>query len=403
MGMIAMSNRDAAYSALGADAIARMQRHGSEVEIEARTNKRLASELHEVRADLKSRAGASGEYEQRVTPSGAAGFGGELIPPVWLVDQTAKFLRPGRVFADRVTKMPLMPGTNSINWPKLTLGTLTGPQSGQNAPVSSQDFTTTSVNAPVLTYAGQADVSLQMIEQSPLGGGVDGLLSDDLGRDLDQRLDIAIISGSGVNGQHLGLLNVPQATSPSVSQMSSVACTSTTFFDGITTAGTQYRAIINAVNQIETLTFSTFRPTAIWCHPRRSNSWAITATDSNKRPLFVAPSYQAFSNLGINEASPVPEGLAGELYGLGVYKDANMNTTNLAAATTGGTQDPIIVLNESVPILFEGAVRYRALPEVLSGTLAVRFQKYQYSAWMPTRFPQAIAVITGAGVVGPTF
>ena len=404
MATIAASTKDVSYLSAAAEAIKRMQRHGSEVEVEARHNAGLADALAGARAEVRHRSGLT-ETELRVTPSGnVAGQGGELVPPIWYIDGLAKFLRPGRVFADRVSHAPLPPGTNSLNWPKITLGALTGVQSTQNSAVTSRDFTSNSVNAPVITIAGQADVSLQLVEQSPLGSGIDQFLADDLNRDYDQQLDTQIISGTGTGGQHLGILSIASAVAPTLVQTSSFVCLSVKFFDGPTTVATQYRSIVAAVNQVETLTFSALRPTAIWAHPRRTNSWAFSAADSQNRPLFNAASYGQFNALGSAEASPVPEGVAGELFGLPVIKDANMNTTMNGTAVTGGTADPIIVLNESVPILFEGAKRFRVLPEILSGQLSMRYQLYGYSAFMPTRFPQAIAVVTGnTGLASPTF
>ena len=402
MGIIAASTKDPSYSSAATDAIERMRQHGREVEVEARHNKALAEHLSGARAEVRQRTGLT-ETEMRATNT-TAGTGGELVPPIWYIDGLARYLRPGRVFADRVSHAPLPPGTNSLNWPKITLGAQTAVQATQNSAVNSRDFTTTSVNAPVITIAGQSDVSLQLVEQSPLGSGIDGFLADDLNRDYDQQLDTQIISGTGTSGQHLGILSISSATSPTLVQTSSFVCLSVKFFDGATTTATQYRSIVAAVNQVETLTFSALRPTAIWVHPRRSNSWAFSAADSQNRPLFNAASYGQFNAVGSAEGSPTPEGVAGELFGLPVVKDSNMTTTMNGTAVTGGTADPIIVLNETVPILFEGAKRFRVLPEILSGTLALRYQLYGYSAFMPTRFPQAIAVVSGnTGLAAPTF
>jgi hypothetical protein len=91
-----------------------------------------------------------------------------------------------------------------------------------------------------------------------------------------------------------------------------------------------------------------------------------------------------------------------------VIKDANMpivcngfsGTTN---TLTGGTQDPIIILDETQAWLWESSLKLRALPEVLSGTLQIRFQIYAYSAFMANRYPTAISILLGAGVAAPTF
>jgi hypothetical protein len=48
-------------------------------------------------------------------------------------------------------------------------GTKVEVQTADAAAVASQDLTDTSVTAPVRTLAGQQDVSLQLLEQSPVG------------------------------------------------------------------------------------------------------------------------------------------------------------------------------------------------------------------------------------------
>jgi HK97 family phage major capsid protein len=249
----------------------------------------------------------------------------------------------------------------------------------------------------VNTISGQEDISLQLLEQSPLA--MDGVIFDDLSRDYDQRLDLQVILGSGANGQHLGVLNVAGATSnTNILKASQITVSSASFV----ASGGQYNSIVNGVNQIETLRFNSDN-LAVWVHPRRSNSWAF-AVDGNGRPLFVKGSYQPWNALGVNEPNPLFQGVAGEVFGLPVVKDANMPTTMNGTATTGGTADPIVVLKEDDLVLFEGAVRMRALPEILSGTLQIRFQLYAYSAFIPNRFPPSISQLTGnTGLAAPTF
>jgi hypothetical protein len=51
--------------------------------------------------------------------------------------------------------------------------------------------------------------------------------------------------------------------------------------------------------------------------------------------------------------------------------------------------------------LWEGPPRIRVLQEVLSGTLQVRFQLYNYVAALPQRRPKAISIISGTGLIAP--
>ena len=402
MAHIAASGVDTTSAAHAPAARQRLQRHAQEVVVEARTNKRVARHLAGFHAD-KRRKGAIGEFEQRVNPNATvAGQGGEFVPPLWDEALLATFLRPGRVCANRVTNLPLPPGVGVINIPKITLGALTGIQGANAGPVQSRDITTTSVSAAVNTIAGEEDISLQLLEQSPLS--MDVLVWADLQADLDAQLDSQILVGTGANGQHLGIFNLPSTGTPIVNSANASAITvGSAVFHDATTTGTQYRSILKGISQIESLTFAALPPTAIWVHPRRSNSWAY-ATDSLNRPLFVSATNGKFNAVGTNEANPVPEGVAGELAGLPVIKDANMPTTMHGTATTGGTADAIVVLNEATPLLYEGTTRLRALPEILSGTLQIRFQLYCYSAFLPSRFPTSAALLTGdTGCAAPGF
>lgn len=398
MAYLASSHLDSNAAAQAPAARERMMRHAREVEVEARTNKDVRLALENVQRDMKGRrSGAVTEYEQRVNPNTTAGTGGEFVPPLWLVSQYVPFARPGRVFADRVTNMALPPGIDVINIPKITVGSLTAIQTANAAPVTSRDIVTSTVSAPVNTIAGQEDISLQLLEQSPIA--MDGVVFQDLAADYARALDSQIIAGSGSNGQHLGVLSVAQNTSnTSITAANGVTVSSATF-QASGTSGTQFSSIVNGKNQIETLRYAP--ATAIWVHPRRANSWEYAAVDTQQRPLFVP--YAPFNAMGIDNPN-VFQGVAGALTGLPVVKDANMPTTMNGTALTGGTADPIVVLKEDDLMLFEGTMRLRALPEILSGTLQIRYQAYCYSAFLPSRFLPSISILTGnTGLAAPSF
>jgi hypothetical protein len=79
-------------------------------------------------------------------------------------------------------------------------------------------------------------------------------------------------------------------------------------------------------------------------------------------------------------------------------------TTMLATATTGGTADPVIVLKEDDMMLWEGQLKMRALPEILSGTMQVRYQIYAYSAVQVGRVLPSMSILTGnTGLASPTY
>lgn len=129
------------------------------------------------------------ELEQRA-PSRIVGQGGYAIPPLWLVDEYIPALRPGRVAAGLCRQMPLPAGTDSINIPRLLTPTLTGIQTADAAPVVSRDFSDTFQQANVKTVAGQEDVPIQLIEQSP-GQILDRVLMTDLIADFGNVVGVA--------------------------------------------------------------------------------------------------------------------------------------------------------------------------------------------------------------------
>lgn len=372
----------------------RLARHAKEVDVEYR-----AMSTDEKRTFNQFLDREAGSYESRVNPNTTAGTGGEFVPPLWLVAQYVPFLRPARVAANRVRNLPLPPGIDVINLPKITTGSLTAVQAANAAPVASQDIVTATVSANVNTIAGQEDISMQLLDQSPIA--MDGVVFDDLSRDYDQRLDLQVLVGTGSNGQHKGVFTQTAASAginTDITKINAATCASTVFADASTT-GTQFRSIGSARTSIEILRLMS--PTAIWVHPRKANHWEVTAVDTTGRPLYVP--YSPYNAFGLDNPN-VPEGVAGTLSGLPVIKDGNIPTTCVTGATTGGTGDMIGVVKEDDFYLWEGTMRMRALPEILSGTLQIRFQVYAYSAFMPHRFPPSTSLITGTtGLATPTF
>lgn len=382
--LVALTVREANWESTRARE--RMERHLKVVEVEARTDPKVADMWR------------SAKYEMRTNPNTTAGTGGEFVPPLWLVAQYVPYFRPGRVCANRCQNMPLPPGIDVINLPIITTGSTTAIQTANAAAVSSTDIVTSSASASVNTIAGQEDISLQLLEQSPIA--MDGVVFDDLTRDYDQRLDLQVISGTGASGQHKGVQVVTQSATPGITTAFYSSSTSATFYG---TAAGNVPAIIQGVNNIETIRFAA--PTAVWVHPRRANWWlagggSSGAADTTHRPLFLTPGNGLYNAVGASaDAGAVPQGVAGSIFGLPVIKDANMSTACLTGAPTGGTQDVAIVLKEDDMYLWEGQLKMRALPEILSGTLQIRFQVYAYSAFMAGRRPEAISVLSGTGFV----
>ena len=121
--------------------------------------------------------------------------------------------------------------------------------------------------------------------------------------------------------------------------------------------------------------------------------------------------------------NPVVEGLAGRLSSLPFYVDPNIPLTFGGTSATqpyigaisnghtapvdgsGGTSTnanvytPLIAARWEDLFFWEGQFRTRVLNEVLSGSLAVRFQGYAYCASMPNRYQDASGNLISYGNV----
>lgn len=315
-------------------------------------------------------------FEKRVNPNRTDGQGGYFVPPLWLVDEYIELPRFGRPFANSVRNFDLPSGTDSVNLPKIATGTATGVQTADGASVTSTDLTDTFVTAPVRTIAGQQDVAMQLLDQSPTS--FDQVVFTDLIADYNAQLDLQTINGSGSSGQVTGVLNA--------SSINSV-----TYTDASVTLPEMWPSFGQAASLIaknrKLPALATFMTPSIWY-------WITSQLDSSNRPFVQIEPGSGFNILAL-QTGVGSEGPVGRILGLPVLMDGNI-PSNLGG---GSNESRIITARTSDLYLWEGSLRTRVLTEVLSGTLQVRFQVYNYVAFMPDRLPKAIAVISGTGVI----
>lgn len=367
-----------------ASARARLARHQKEMDVELPKFERAQGIDGRANSVIEERT-ANGverfvpQFEKRDL-SRTDGAGGEFVPPLWMMEEFIEVSRAGRISADLCNRMPLPVGTDSINLPKVATGTTVAAQTADNAAISETDATTTSVQGNVKTIAGQQDIALQLIEQSPVA--FDQIVFADLAGDHAAKLDVQVLDGSNASGQVRGIL-----TTASID--------TTAYTDASPTLPELYPKIADSLNQVAT---SRYLPaTAIIMHTRRWY-WMASALDSSNRP-FIVPTDQAPQNALASHNGSTAQGPAGRILGVPVYIDPNVPT-----AEGGGTEDVIIVGRPNEYYLFEGAVRTRALPEVLSGTLTVRLQLYSYVAFIPDRRgTQNTSIVSGTGLAAPSF
>lgn len=316
------------------------------------------------------------------------GAGGDFVPPIYLINEYAEFARAARVTADLVTNMALPAGTDSINIPQITTGTLSAFQSADNAATTTRDMVSSTVTAPVRTISGYENVSIQLVEQSPLAGGLDRLVFGDLMADYALQLNTAVVgAGDGTSGTLKGLITLGTDTTNGIP---------TTWTETTPSAANGLISIAKAISKVTTNRFKAAE--AIVMHPSLWY-WFASQVDGSSRPLVVpvTGASQAFNAAGTVTNPGAPAGLVGTIQGVPVFIDATMPKTYGAATN----QTPVLVGKFSDSYLFESGVKTRVLPDVLSGNLTVRFQVYGYAA-LAHRYNKSVSAITGTGTVAPS-
>ena len=314
------------------------------------------------------------------------GAGGDFVPPIYLINEYAEFARAARVTADLVTNMALPAGTDSINIPQITTGTLAAFQSADNTATTTRDMISSTVSSPVRTISGYENVSIQLVEQSPLAGGLDRLVFGDLMADYALQLNTAVVgTGDGTSGTLKGLVTLGTDTTNGIP---------TTWTETTPSAVNGAIAIAKAISKVTTNRYK--QADAIVMHPSMWY-WFASQVDGSNRPLVVpvTGASQAFNSAGTVTNPGAPAGLVGTIQGVPVFIDATLPKTYAT------NQSPILVGKFSDSYLFESGVKTRVLPDVLSANLTVRFQVYGYAA-LAHRFNKSVSAITGTGTVAPS-
>lgn len=321
--------------------------------------------------------------ESRALTTGGAGG---LVPPIYLPEQYADYLRAGRVTANLCSAQTLPPEGMTITIPRGTTGTLTAAQSNQGDSITSRDLAVTNLTFNVNTYAGLQDASRQVIDR---GHNVDQILFRDLVFDYNRGLDVDVLNGPGTGGRHIGILSSTQAH--------------TVGFSSVGTIAAFYKAIANAAQQVASTRFVS--ADVVIMHPRRWG-WLVAQTDSNGRPLVDLEGSSDNANMGAGNTPG--QGAVGTIQGLQVYIDANVPTTISSSTFSGATEDAVIVGVSKDWLLYEdnngGAPFTFRFDEVLAGTWQSRLVVAGYSAFGGAGWhPEGTAVISGSYLNTPVF
>lgn len=273
-------------------------------------------------------------------------------------------------------------GTDSLNIPALTTGTLTAFQTADNAAVSEQDIVDSAITAPVRTLAGQQDVAVQVLDQPPVD--MTAVIFGDLSADLAKRIDDAVINAAGTSGTITGI-------------RSTTGILTSAYTDATPTVPEFYPSVAKASSKIGSNRF--LPATAIVMHSRRWG-WIVAALDTGNRPIVAPTAGSAMNPVAIANAAN-GEGPVGVIASLPVYLDANIPTTLTAGAGSSGTEDMLLVGRLEDAWLWESTPRFRVLPDVLSGTLTTRLQLFEYVAFTAARYPKSFCTVTDTGLADP--
>lgn len=300
--------------------------------------------------------------------------GGGFVPPLYVGQELwAHAPRQGRPFADAIPTRPLQAKGMSITLPRVTTAPATAFQTTENVAMNETELVEATVTIPVCTLGGIEDVSLQLLERSD--PPIDDVIWLSLRESYDTELDAALIHGSGSGATHCGVENVSGVNT-------------TTYTDASPTAAETVPPIFEAISEVYS---NRFRPAdLILMHPRRA-AW-LSGTLSSSQSLFQYGSL--FHGVGTQDM-----GFANNFAGLRVVIDANVTTTNGSSTN----EDQIIICHSPDLVLWEGGLRAEVFRETLSAEGTVRLRLYAYSAFASERYPSGISVISGTGLVTPTF
>lgn len=342
--------------------------------------------------------------ESRANPSRQPGAGGEFVPPKWEIDKFLMYLRAQRTIAPLCTNLEVPAGTNTVKLPKIIVPTEVAPQLMDNAGVASRDITTGYVETAFKTLAGQEDVALQLIEQSP-DEIFARVVMEDLIADYNLKVDQNLSYAAGTEVQNLAggtIKGLYPATNWEANKNES---TNAEGEKGV--AGVYLAALNSNWSQIARTRYSTENIHHVMNPVRAAYIASLMDGSESKsgRPIINATDFPNFNLAGMLEAGITPpEGMVFKTaLGPNVYATNNIDRhdNEKGVYTEAGKNDYLLTAKFDDVWFFESDLRTRVLPEVSSGTLQIRYQVYAYVGSL-VRYGQSLAIGYGKPFVPPT-
>lgn len=337
---------------------------------------------------LRRHAAAAADVEVRAlgNTNTTGGSGGEMAPPLWLVQDYVKLARPGRVTADLFKHSDVPRGVSSVNLPRIITGTTVALQGTQNTALSQTDITTGAVSTGFSTVGGKQVVSQQLLDQSEIN--FDQVITSDLAAAYAQNIGTQVLTGAGTGANNNSVVNgLTNAVVPAANVI--------TFTSAAPTAALFYSKAAGALAAFAAGRY--MQPTVWVMHPRRW-FWLLAQVDSSNRPL-VVPNAVAFNPIASTDGEQLVSGTVGTFLGLPVAIDPLM-PTNFGAGTN---QDRVYLLKQDDLWLFESPTTAEVFREPYADSMGVLFRLYSYLGTILNRQAYSIAYIDGTGLTPPAF
>ncbi len=335
------------------------------------------------------------EFEQRAV-NWSSGTGGYFAPPVWIVEQFAHQPTPERCLAKLAPNFELPEGAQSVNIPAWSAGAEAAP-SQLNAAAPSTATLDSAVSSAVVTIAGNYDVPVQMLEQSPQGAHLDWVAFSTMEARYNYQLELQLLTGTGAsspqgsgNNQLLGIFNntaIPSANNVSyVGPAEGIASAATAMFSSLGLA-------IAKVGQ------NRFAPPEAWLMTTSRMGWLGSSEDSQNRPLMIADrdGSGAFDLIAVpvelNDAIPRTLGTALNEERIIACRPSDW----LILESDRRTSVKNFARDSSSVNGRDNAALGDAMGEPLSGSLMVRLQMRRYVAAL-LRYPSSVSFLSGSGM-----
>ncbi len=309
-----------------------------------------------LRADLSTTTNQGGQFDP---PSGAL--------PGYVAEAWSQGLRAAPFVSPLLTQKPLPAFGLAVSAPRFTGAGNVAAVTTDLASNTAQSLATELRSAPITEIQCFVEGSRQLFERS-MPRFAEEVLAQDLAGAYASLVDAQVLTGGGSGGEVAGFLTAPSGSTTTTS--------STASFTGVATQVAQNGSLVSAALG--------YPPDYIVMHPRRW-SWLLV-NGAGQQPL-------------INHASDdddLSTGIVGTLAGRPVYISTNI-PTNAGA----GTEDRIVQFTKNDSWLFTSPPAVRAMADVSSSTMTIRFQVYATIALLIRR-PESIGICEGASLAAPS-